>query len=775
MIKKIYFLTALCSLLTAYFLLLTGCGGGGFRVGVAGGSSGLPADSGDRYIYKYNITKSAGKNSVVKIGVAHSLTEVQSRNGTLVTGALVQRVGSLGPAVSTGADGKFNLRSFSNGAGSGDICARFIVTTNDGNKPFTFNDILVNLGAGYFGTLQAIQIIPPNVTLNPGESYSFFVYGYDEHNYPLWIPTPSWSNSNATVGSVDSLGVFQAVGVGGTVLTATYQGKTARATVTVQGGSPGTNRVTGTVKDNQGNPLPNSFAMVMPQNPLLFVPNGIAIADNNGAYSINKLPQGTYYAYAFGYKGTDPYYPYYSSLTPAALPVNGEVSYNFACTGSGTPPPPPFPPSIDSLSPNQGIVGTFVTISGSGFGTTQGLSYVNFNGTPAADAEFWSNSRIVCSIPVGAQTGEVKVIVKNNAYTQIPPPVFTVLLPQWTWLVYIDGTNNLEYYGDDDIAEMAQVGSSSNLNILVQQSRSSQGGVAKRLYVNAGSFTEAVNLGVVNMADPNNLKDFITWGMSNYPAQHYVVDLWNHGGGWRDINKGILQDDIFHQIMSMLELKSALSGLPARIDVLACDACLMQMAEVAYQVKDYADYFVASEETIPGEGYPYHTILQAIAGNPNITPFEFASSMVNNYLAAYSSDITLSAVQLNKIADLAAAVNTFAQELYNNFDTYTAQIRSARNGTQSYTYDDYVDLYDFADRIAGVIPSAAGVKTAVGNAVLANGYKGVGLAGSHGISIFFPTYRGPWSADGHNYNELDFIAVSGAAPKWYDFIERYNP
>ena len=39
---------------------------------------------------------------------------------------------------------------------------------------------------------------------------------------------------------------------------------------------------------------------------------------------------------------------------------------------------------------------------------------------------------------------------------------------QWTWLVYMAGDNNLEGAGRDDLAEMKRVGSTAEVNILVQ-------------------------------------------------------------------------------------------------------------------------------------------------------------------------------------------------------------------------------------------------------------------------------------------------------------------
>ena len=36
----------------------------------------------------------------------------------------------------------------------------------------------------------------------------------------------------------------------------------------------------------------------------------------------------------------------------------------------------------------------------------------------------------------------------------------------------------------------------------------------------------------VNTGDPKVLTEFIKWGINKYPAQHYLIDIWNHGGGW---------------------------------------------------------------------------------------------------------------------------------------------------------------------------------------------------------------------------------------------------
>jgi hypothetical protein len=71
-------------------------------------------------------------------------------------------------------------------------------------------------------------------------------------------------------------------------------------------------------------------------------------------------------------------------------------------------------PSITSLSPTSGPVGTSVTITGANFGTTQGTSTVTFNGTTAAPTS-WSATSIVATVPTGATTGSVVVTVGGVA------------------------------------------------------------------------------------------------------------------------------------------------------------------------------------------------------------------------------------------------------------------------------------------------------------------------------------------------------------------------
>lgn len=79
-------------------------------------------------------------------------------------------------------------------------------------------------------------------------------------------------------------------------------------------------------------------------------------------------------------------------------------------------------PRISAVSPNAGVAGAQVTITGAGFGASQGTSTVTFNGVAAA-ATSWSDTSLTVTVPAGASSGPLVVTV-NGA--QAPAVSFTV-------------------------------------------------------------------------------------------------------------------------------------------------------------------------------------------------------------------------------------------------------------------------------------------------------------------------------------------------------------
>ena len=164
---------------------------------------------------------------------------------------------------------------------------------------------------------------------------------------------------------------------------------------------------------------------------------------------------------------------------------------------------------------------------------------------------------------------------------------------KWTVMVYMAGDNNLDRAALRDIAEMARVGSSDKVNILVQLDRANDF-LTRRFFITRGggyrkdcieTFEET------NTGDPKVLENFMLWAMEKYPANRYFLILWNHGGGWwEDPRRSIAYDDSSDgDALDNGELKAALSSIvkklvgdPARggrlMDILGMDACLMNLS-----------------------------------------------------------------------------------------------------------------------------------------------------------------------------------------------------
>jgi RHS repeat-associated protein len=107
--------------------------------------------------------------------------------------------------------------------------------------------------------------------------------------------------------------------------------------------------------------------------------------------------------------------------------VNSNLNVNFTVP----------PPHVASLSPGSGVVGTQVTVNGSGFQATQGSnSKVTFNGVVATAAS-WSDTQIVAAVPAGSAIGPVQVFV--NSFSSNQDVEFTMPNPQVTGISPTNG------------------------------------------------------------------------------------------------------------------------------------------------------------------------------------------------------------------------------------------------------------------------------------------------------------------------------------------------
>lgn len=372
----------------------------------------------------------------------------------------------------------------------------------------------------------------------------------------------------------------------------------------------------------------------------------------------------------------------------------------------------------------------------------------------------------------------------------INPPIPNI--PEWTVMIYLDADNNLESAGINDINEMEIVGSSSDVNIVVQVDRiphsvlaSNNEGYAddisngnwtntRRYYITQDYDPYQINsdlkrdLGELNMGDPQTLIDFASWAVTEYPAKKYLLVIWNHGGGFRSpayTTKDIAWDDTSGgDRITMPELEYALSAISIQagknIDIVGMDACLMAMTEVAYQIKDYVDILVASEENVPNDGWPYDTILDQLVVNPTTSPEQLATDIVDKYIYSYPSyDVTQSAIDLSHMDTLATQLSDLALAIMS--DTLTPKNIYINASYSSQYYDDYdfIDLYDFSNQLLAYSNSlevkniALSIQQTLNYAVIKSEYNGGSVSSSKGLSIYFPYYSYDYYYNNTNFSQ----------------------
>lgn len=351
---------------------------------------------------------------------------------------------------------------------------------------------------------------------------------------------------------------------------------------------------------------------------------------------------------------------------------------------------------------------------------------------------------------------------------------------EWTWLVFLNADNNLDQFGVEDQQEMAKVGSNDYLNIVSLIDRDN--GPASLNYIEKGKITRVKSMGELDMGNHTVFSAWVKEMIVAYPAKHYAVIIWNHGSGWKDANDGIIKgisyDDSSGNHITTFELGLATAAikkaLGRNIDILAMDACLMQMAEVAYAVKDNVDFVVASEETEPGEGYPYDAILASL--KTGMSAEEFIKPWVAAFTASYSNGSqgdkpsTQSAVRCATLNALKDAIDGFAKASI--AADYAFQFKEALSKVQKFYYRTNIDLLHFATLLKGSIQdhafqtAATKLEDALNDAVVANGFSDATMKDANGLAIYFPIQSEGFDTD---YSELTFAEDS----LWDEMVQDY--
>jgi len=318
---------------------------------------------------------------------------------------------------------------------------------------------------------------------------------------------------------------------------------------------------------------------------------------------------------------------------------------------------------------------------------------------------------------------------------------------EWTVMVFMNAHNNLSdsqllglvgKWAEKDVKEMKEVGTTDKVNIVVELGLKGKGSkrmlITKKGGVLSSGETVYSEDPKADMGDYKRVVEFAKWAKTTFPAKKTMLVLWNHGLGWIDPKmeqapsgtgttaKGILFDDETKNYLRTAQMKEMMRQI-GYTDILMQNACLQQMAEVLYEMKDNVGLFVGSEETMLAQGYDYTKLLNFMNANPAFTNEQLSDWLMNWYREFYAGGMnvgpismpldtmpaTLSTVRPQALGELPGYLNGFANAAIRNNEE--AAVKAAIAGVIRFTSLDpandkkktiaaYADLADFA-RITG--------------------------------------------------------------------------
>lgn len=297
--------------------------------------------------------------------------------------------------------------------------------------------------------------------------------------------------------------------------------------------------------------------------------------------------------------------------------------------------------------------------------------------------------------------------------------------------------------------------------------------------INLGITTEFRRLGEMQTGSPLSVDYLLEQSRSSdYFGQNpHALFLSNHGGsimGGSNHDDDTYDNDIQGATLQVKDfaksLKNALdaSSKDERLGLVAYDECLMANVELVTELSTSTRYVLASQETIPGNGYDYLLTLSDFTATSPIDSQESiedtAKSLGNAFIESYnernpdtitpnrSTINTLSLSDTSTVATLNAAIKDYVEALTNSSDDFIASLlNSIRQKGTNYAIEYLQDLGNLAlisrssvGASEELIASSNAILGALGKTVVNNNQKynpleGFRLNASSGLTITLPT------------------------------------
>ena len=242
----------------------------------------------------------------------------------------------------------------------------------------------------------------------------------------------------------------------------------------------------------------------------------------------------------------------------------------------------------------------------------------------------------------------------------------------------------------------------------------------------------------VELYKVSTLVDFIKWSKENAPAENYILEPMNHGGGFdldaEVLTKGIGYDDNqkdesgYNIGVSIVTIAEALKQTGTHLKAIYWNGCMMGQLEVLTEVAPYCDYQFSSSHVAYACSFHVIALINALNAHPN--DFEAAAlehkklilgngkddsnSILNDFAHAYDHK-TKQSTKVNgdfgcwrsdKLAAVNEQVKKLGQLLTEVYPTEAGKPKVNYATSWVYLYElsyGYSDVLDYAQKIADAL------------------------------------------------------------------------
>ena len=386
----------------------------------------------------------------------------------------------------------------------------------------------------------------------------------------------------------------------------------------------------------------------------------------------------------------------------------------------------------------------------------------------------------------------------------------------------INGTNSLSSQIQAQLGRLGQISTNAFVAATAQLDSSSVPTV--RYVLDPSGRQPMYQIANVDVGDPAELVNFVTWSAGTVPGSRTVLVLSGHGAAWQDsmvdqvlgntpgattrsltavatvpgavhharslfgsnvtsegsVTRAVLVDGQDHDYLSNAELGSACarisSMLKSKIDVLVFDACLMSSWEILQELSGSVSTVVGSIDELSAAGVDMAGPVAVLTGSKGIGDDNTIGLAIVNSFKPQADFDSCVAVSLANPAWASALVSfrafctaflPWVQASQANLNAAQAALRLAATSVVEYSSGGLADVSSLAQSISGIANIPATVVANIQDAAssLASCVLGMSAGLDYksalGISIFSPNSNTTYTSNRPDYIRLQFATLTG--------------